>query len=125
MGARKDVLNRIRSALSDVPSGEPAEGGSIPRNYRRHRSQPEGALERFCERVADYKATIQQVHPDEVAAAVHEALRRAGATRVGVPEGLPSAWTAAAQEITLIRDTSAMPLSTAELDELDAVVTGS
>jgi L-lactate dehydrogenase complex protein LldG len=125
MDAREDVLSRIRSALSDVPSGEPAEGGGIPRNYRRHRNQPEGALERFCERVADYKATIQQVHPDEVAAAVHEALRRAGATRVGVPEGLPGAWTVAADEITLVPDTSARPLSTAELDALDAVVTGS
>ena len=122
MGVRDEVLSRIRSALSDVPSAEQVE---IPRNYRRRRDQPEGSVERFCERVADYRATVQQVHPDEVVAAVDVALRRVVVTRVGVPEGLPTGWVAVADgDITIVPDTHEEPLSTAELDALDAVVTG-
>jgi len=123
MGAREDVLGRIRAALRDVPGDEQVE---IPRNYRRHREQPEGTVERFCERVADYKATIEQVPADRVAAAVHAALRRVGASRVGVPAGLPTEWASLGDgTVTLIPDTREQPLSVAELDALDAVVTGS
>jgi L-lactate dehydrogenase complex protein LldG len=123
MGAREDVLGRIRAALRDVPGDEQVE---IPRNYRRHREQPEGTVERFCERVADYKATIEQVPADRVAAAVDAALRRVGASRVGVPAGLPTEWASLGDgTVTLIPDTREQPLSVAELDALDAVVTGS
>jgi L-lactate dehydrogenase complex protein LldG len=123
MGARDIVLGRIRAALRDVPGDEEVE---IPRNYRRHREQPEGTVERFCERVADYKATIEQVPADRVAAAVAAALRRVGASRVGVPAGLPTEWASLGDgTVTLIPDTREQPLSVAELDALDAVVTGS
>ncbi len=87
---------------------------------------PEGDVERFSERVADYKATVEQVRPAEVAAAVDAALRRVGATRVGVPAGLPQEWVAAGDgSVTLVRDAAEEPLSVADLDALDAVVTGS
>jgi L-lactate dehydrogenase complex protein LldG len=123
MGAREDVLDRIRAALRDVPGDEQVE---IPRNYRRQREQPEGTVERFCERVADYKATVEQVPADRVAAAVDAALRRVGASRVGVPAGLPAQWASLGDgTVTLVPDTREKPLSVGELDALDAVVTGS
>jgi L-lactate dehydrogenase complex protein LldG len=123
MGARDIVLGRIRAALRDVPGDEEVE---IPRNYRRHREQPEGTVERFCERVADYKATVEQVPADRVAAAVDAALRRVGASRVGMPAGLPTEWASLGDgTVTLVPDTREEPLSVAELDALDAVVTGS
>jgi L-lactate dehydrogenase complex protein LldG len=123
MGAREDVLGRIRAALRDVPGDEEVE---IPRNYRRHREQPEGTVERFCERVADYKATVEQVPADGVGAAVDAALRRVGASRVGVPAGLPADWASLGDgTVTLVADTREKPLSVGELDALDAVVTGS
>ena len=126
MGVREDVLGRIRAALTDVPPGDAAEDVEVPRDYRRHRNQPEGTVQRFCERVADYKATVEQVHPNQVAAAVDAALRRVGATRVGIPEGLPAEWAAVGDgAITLVPDHREAPLSTAELNALDAVVTGS
>ena len=103
MGAREDVLGRIRAALRDVPGDEEVE---IPRNYRRHREQPEGTVERFCERVADYKATVEQVPADGVGAAVEAALRRVGASRVGVPAGLPAQWASLGDgTVTLVADT--------------------
>jgi L-lactate dehydrogenase complex protein LldG len=126
MGAREDVLGRIRSALRDVPREETSEGFPVPRDYRRHREHPEGDVERFSERVADYKATVEQVPPGGVAAAVDAVLRRVGATRVGVPAGLPEEWAAAGDGgVTLVPDTVEEPLSVADLDALDAVVTGS
>jgi L-lactate dehydrogenase complex protein LldG len=126
MGAREDVLGRIRSALRDVPRDETSEGFPVPRDYRRHREHPEGDVERFSERVADYKATVEQVPPGEVAAAVDAVLRRVGATRVGVPAGLPEEWAATGDRgVTLVPDTVEEPLSVADLDALDAVVTGS
>jgi L-lactate dehydrogenase complex protein LldG len=126
MRAREDVLGRIRSALRDVPREETSEGFPVPRDYRRHREHPEGDVERFSERVADYKATVEQVPPGGVAAAVDAVLRRVGATRVGVPAGLPEEWAVAGDGgVTLVPDTVEEPLSVADLDALDAVVTGS
>jgi L-lactate dehydrogenase complex protein LldG len=126
MDAREDVLGRIRSALQDVPPEETGESSPVPRDYRGHREHPEGDVARFGERVADYKATVEHVPPDAVAAAVAAALRRVDATRVGVPAGLPAEWAPAGDgSVTLVTDTAGEPLSVADLDALDAVVTGS
>ena len=126
MGAREDVLDRIRSALRDGPGDETPESFPVPRDYRRNREHPEGDVERFSERVADYKASVERVRPEGVAAAVEAVLRRVRATRVGVPAGLPPEWVAAGDGgVTLVRDTVEEPLSVADLDALDAVVTGS
>jgi L-lactate dehydrogenase complex protein LldG len=69
MGAREEVLGRIRSALEDVPSEETSEDFVVPRDYRRHREHPEGDVERFSERVADYKATVERVRSEGRASA--------------------------------------------------------
>jgi L-lactate dehydrogenase complex protein LldG len=121
MGAREDVLGRIRAALADVPPGEDAD---VPRDYRRSRPQPEGTVARFCERVADYRATVERVPADGVSAAVTSALGRVTARRVGVPQGLPSAWLPDGP-VEVVPDPERAPLSVADLDALDAVVTGS
>lgn len=125
MGAREQVLGRIRAALADVPAGvDPATDSEIPRGYRRSRPQPEGTVARFCERVADYRAGVERVPAEGVAEALAAALRRFGARRVGVPSGLPPVWLADAG-VEVVPDTPRSPLSVADLDGLDAVVTGS
>jgi L-lactate dehydrogenase complex protein LldG len=121
MGAREDVLARIRGALRDVPGDEDLD---VPRAYARSRAHPEGTVERFCERVADYRATVARVPAAAVAAAVADALARVGARRVAVPPGLPEEWTRAAGEVEFVRDSGRAPLSVAELDRVDAVLTG-
>ena len=121
MGAREDVLARIRDALRDVPGEEDVD---VPRGYTRTRVQPEGTVERFCERVADYRATVSRVPAGEVAAAVAAAFARVGATRVAAPTGLPAEWTREADGVELVRDSPQSPLSVAELDSVDAVLTG-
>jgi L-lactate dehydrogenase complex protein LldG len=119
MAAREDVLARVRAALVDVTTDEDVE---VPRGYRRARPQPEGTVERFRERVADYRAIIELVPPAGLAAAVATALRGVGARRVAVPPGLPREWTADAA-VELVPDSP--PLSVADLDAVDAVLTGS
>jgi L-lactate dehydrogenase complex protein LldG len=109
-GARGEVLERIRSALGPAPVTP-----EVPRDYA-----PAGAVapdvDRFCERVADYRATVHRVTADELAAAVAEACRRLGARRVGTTLDL------AVDGVELVADDP--PLSVADLDGLDAVLTG-
>jgi L-lactate dehydrogenase complex protein LldG len=124
MAARDEVLARIRSALADVPAGDDP---AVPRDYQRSRVQPEGSVARFCERVADYRATVERVPAAALPDAVAAALRVVGAVRVAVPPGLPKEWTAAVEDgkLTLVPDSRAEPLSVADLDAVDAVLTGS
>ena len=123
MATREEVLGRIRASLTDVGT---ADEVVIPRGYHRTRDQPEGTLERFRERVADYKATVEWVPAGGVAEAVDAALRQYGANRVAVPPALPEEWLAAGHRSdSLVVDSPEAPLSVAELDAVDAVVTGS
>jgi L-lactate dehydrogenase complex protein LldG len=121
MSAREDVLARIRGALTDVPGNEELD---VPRDYRRTRAHPEGTVARFCERVADYRATVTRVPAAEVGAAVAAALADVGATRVAVPPGLPLEWTQQATGVDFLGDSPASPLSVSDLDGVDAVLTG-
>lgn len=116
--ARDAVLGRIRAALVDVDD----EDTPVPRDYARTRTQPEGAVARFCERVADYRATVERVPDAGLGAAVAAALTTHGAVRVAVPSGLPEHWTATVGETVV--DSPEAPLSVADLDAVDAVLTG-
>jgi len=108
--ARAEVLGRIRSALGPAPVVP-----GVARDYR-----PAGAaaadVDRFAERVSDYRATVHRVSGEDLAGALAGACARLGARRVGTtlevaPEG-----------VELVRDDP--PLPVAELDGLDAVLTG-
>src|SRR4051794_7076853 len=105
MSARDDILARVREALGPAP---PAQ--AVPREYRPAGSLPRaGVVELFCERVAEYQATVTRVAADEVDAAVRVAL--SGARKVAASAGAPG-------------DFPTGELTIAQLDELDAVVTG-
>jgi L-lactate dehydrogenase complex protein LldG len=109
-GARAEVLGRIRSALGGAPVVP-----EVPRGY-----QPVGSaavdLDLFCERVADYRATVHRVAEDELGAALSEAAGRLDLRRVGTTLDLQL------DGVELVRDDP--PLATAELDRLDGVLTG-
>jgi L-lactate dehydrogenase complex protein LldG len=105
--ARDAVLARVRAALGPAPHVP-----VIPRAYRPAGSLPrDGVVELFCERVAEYQATVTRVAPADVVAAIRSAL--AGAQRVAASAGAPGDF-----------PVDDPPLSLAELDGLDAVVTG-
>jgi L-lactate dehydrogenase complex protein LldG len=108
MSAKADILARVRGALGPSPAVP-----DIPRAYRAAGSlSTDGIVDLFCETVAEYRATVHRVAADDLAATVARIL--AGAERVGVPPAL-------AEYGTVVDD----GLSVAELDTLDAVVTGS
>ncbi|WP_440098201.1 LutC/YkgG family protein [Streptosporangium sp. H16] len=112
-GSRERILSRIRSAVAGAPDVE------ITRAYRTSPpADPEGVVELLAERVADYRAVVHVVEAAEVAATIAAALARRGATRLIVPDGLPPEWVPNAPV------TDDPPLSAAELDGADGVVTG-
>ncbi len=128
MSAREQMLRQIRAALADVPVAEKPEDVPVPRDYARTaartRERPAATVELFCERVADYRATVDRVHPDGLAGVITTVL--AGARSIAVPAGLPADWLAAAARAggQVIRDTGEAPLSVTDLDAVDAVLTG-
>ena len=106
--ARAEMLQRVRSALGDAPAVP-----DVPRAY--HGPGAEAAdVDLFCERVADYKATVHRTTPDRLAATVAEVCAAHGARRL--------AGTLALDGIELAADDP--PLGARELDTLDGVITG-
>jgi L-lactate dehydrogenase complex protein LldG len=106
--AKADILARVRASLGPAPRAP-----EIPRAYRGAGSLPrDGIVDRFCETVAEYRATVHRTA--DAAATVREVLGTG--KRVGVPKGF------AGLGLDVVEDDG---LSVAELDALDAVVTGS
>lgn len=117
MSARDEVLARVRAALADRPVAP-----AVPREYRRSAAPGEAdVVDLFIERAADYRATVTRVAPESVPDAVAAALAERGARRVAVPDGVPASWLAAAT-VEPVGDQP--PLSVADLDGLDGVLTG-
>ena len=118
--AREEILARVRRALAVVPDTESPDDVPVPRGYlEREPGGPDATLDRFVERVADYRAGVRVVEPDEVAEAVADACRAHGVRRLVVPEGVPADWLPHGVEAN--PDTA---LSAEELDALDGVITG-
>jgi L-lactate dehydrogenase complex protein LldG len=102
VSARDEVLGRVRAAL--------AGGGQVvvvPRDYHGPGAR-DADVDLFCERVADYKATVRRVAAGDVGRVVAQVLAEHGADRVaGTIDGFDDAG-----------------LGVRELDALDGVVTG-
>lgn len=127
MSAKADILTRIRAARPDVHSGRQPDEHTIPRDYLRSPSIPEGIVNRFCERVADYKARVERVPAADVPSAIAAALTALDATRVAVAVGLPEEWRTAltAAGLDVVTEQPGEELDIDALQSLDAVVTGS
>ncbi|MEO8690026.1 MAG: lactate utilization protein C [Solirubrobacteraceae bacterium] len=110
--ARAEILGRVRSALGDTPVPP-----DVARDYR-----PAGAVQAdvdlFCERVADYRATVHRVTSDSLGDALAGACRERGAARLAVPSEPP----ADIDGVELVRDEAL--LAARDLDGLDGVLTG-
>jgi L-lactate dehydrogenase complex protein LldG len=117
-GGRDAVLARVRAAL-----GPGAEVPEVPRAYRGAGAlgaRPDSvAVDLFCERVADYRATVSRVSAEELPGALMAACEQREAQRIAVPAQAPP-WTV--EGVELVRDDP--PLSPRQLDELDGVLSG-
>lgn len=116
--SRETVLARVRGAL-----GPAAEIPEVPRAYRQAGALGTGedsvTVDLFCERVADYRATVKRVRGDELAGALTAACAQREARRIAIPAQAP-AWRV--EGVELVRDDPA--LSPRQLDELDGVLSG-
>jgi L-lactate dehydrogenase complex protein LldG len=99
--ARDEVLGRIRTALGPSPLVP-----DVPRAYRQAGAVGGDVVELFCERAADYLATVTRVAFDELDAVIAEACAARGSVSVVTPS-----------------DDSA-DISARELDGYDAALTG-
>ncbi|MBK9711994.1 MAG: LUD domain-containing protein [Kouleothrix sp.] len=118
--ARNEILRRIRDALRDVPASERPGDVPVAREYRSAGAEPREALvERFAERVAEYKARVRRVTAAELPAAIAAACAERGVRRLVVPADLPDDW--APPGVELLRDDG---LTHEQLDTSDGVLTG-
>ena len=114
--ARDAVMGRVREALGDRPP--PVE---IPRDYERALPPGADSLELFVERVSDYRATVHRTTARNVPDTIAFVLGARGAAHIVVPTGLPREWLGKSGAAITVDDP---PVSYADLDALDGVVTG-
>jgi L-lactate dehydrogenase complex protein LldG len=103
------VLARIQAAL-----GPGVSVPAVPRDYRGV-GVDDGSVDRFCERVAEYQATVTRVVAAELGERLGELCR---GRRIAVPPGGPSGIAG----VELVVDDRL--LSPRDLDALDGVLTG-
>ena len=117
MTARDEILTRVRRALAAVPETERPDDVPVPRGYLER--EPDGTLERFVDRVADYGAGVHVVSVSELASAVAAAFRAHGVRRIVVPADVPTAWLPG--DVHAVPDTGLDPH---EIDAIEGVLTG-
>jgi L-lactate dehydrogenase complex protein LldG len=139
--ARTEVLARIRSSLglsgeqnSTLPAGETTD---IPRNYRHGgdlaASDPDALVDLLVDRLEDYDATVRRVADTDAAitGAVASYLTDRGhggdGNTVVAPADVDARWLGAFEDAggEVLQDSTSAPVSVAELDRVDAVVTAS
>ena len=121
--AKEEILRRIRRATRDVPENERPEDVPVERGYRDRDDAPrDEILERFAERVAEYKAEVRRVSEADLSRAIEEALKGRGVKRLVVPPGLPRAWVPEGVEV--LSDGARPRLTDEELDRSDGVLSG-
>ena len=116
MTPRERMLARIAEAIGPSP-----EVPSIPRDYRQAGSEGRSVAERadrFCERAADYRATVKRVDTDGIDRAIADACATRGSRRLVAAPAV--GWAPA--DLSLVHDRPERP--PAELDSFDAALTG-
>ena len=118
--ARAEVLQRIRGAL-----GSGAAVPEVPRDYRgAGHPAPSGGdvVALFCERCADYQATVRRVSAAELPGAVAAACAERGVRRLVTPATLSPPAPTGLEGLELVADDP--PLGPRELDGFDGVLSG-
>ena len=119
--AREQILGRIRAALRDVPSNEQPQDVVVPLDYRRSETVPrEEVVERFVERIAEYKVNVQRVDEASLPAAIAAACTARNVRHLVIPTDLPGQWLPGGVE--LLHDDNT--LTNEQLDTSDGVLTG-
>jgi L-lactate dehydrogenase complex protein LldG len=116
MSAREEILARARRALADVPSAAPADDVPFVRPEPATGPATAEQVERFAERVADYRAVVERVSDVDLADRVRAAVD--GLRRIVVPAGFPPELVP--DGVVIVHDGPDVPVG--ELDRCDGVV---
>ncbi|MFO0908757.1 MAG: LUD domain-containing protein [Isosphaeraceae bacterium] len=117
---RQAILDRIRTALNDVPRSERPDDVAVVRNYRlQDDAAPAERIAQFVERVAEYKARVRTVEAGDLPAAIAAACASRGVRVLVVPADLPAGWAPAG--VNLLREPG---LTNDQLEHADGVLTG-
>lgn len=119
--AKQEILQRIQTALRDVPPAETPDDVPVKRDYRHDdKFQHDGLIDRFAERVAEYRAVVRRVSSSELPEAIASSCVARNVRRLAVPADLPDAWIPDAVEPLPDLDGG---LTNAQLDGVDGVLT--
>jgi L-lactate dehydrogenase complex protein LldG len=120
MTSRDDILARVRAAVAgadqvDLPAAPSDPLADVPADT---------ALDTFCDRIADYRATIDRVRPADVATAVAAACATHHVGTLLTSAGVPTDWCADLPDagVTTVADTDDLPATA--LDDIDGVLSG-
>lgn len=117
--AKAEILDRIRQALGDLPPQAADRSPTANPVYLQSDPAPhEEQVEKFIERVIEYKATVRKVSAQNLPKEIEAACTLRNVRRLVVPHDLPEAWIPAGVEI--LRDPG---LSNQQLDTSDGVLT--
>ena len=123
--ARTEILARVRTAHAGRPGEPVAAETAIPRDYRHVLAgEPDRAalVALATDRISHYKATVHHTDAGQLAASITAILHARSVHQMVAPADLPESWRTAG--ITWHIDHPHAPLSTAELDAVDGVLTG-
>jgi L-lactate dehydrogenase complex protein LldG len=122
VSARDEVLARIRDAHAAAPPPELAYD-DIARDYRTATDLDHHALvELLVDRLRDYRALVRQCAAHDLTGTIAAALAERGVRSLVVPSGLDQEWL---QDLDAeLRIDEDVPLTVAELDTADGVITG-
>ena len=123
MTARDEVLARTRAALADVVQPDPELDVPISWEYGRPGLGATDLLARFVATVQDYRAVVRRVPAAAVPEAIALLLTEYRVSSVVLPSGLDAAWRRAVVAAGVVVHDDDPPLSWAELDRIDGVVT--
>jgi L-lactate dehydrogenase complex protein LldG len=120
MTARDDILRRVRAAVDGSPDVRPPTEPADPLAA----TTIDAAVERFVDRIVDYKAAIDRIGPGDVARAVAAACRTHTIGSLLVSEGVPADWLDGVAEsgVRLVPDSTG--LTAADLDAIDGLLSG-
>jgi L-lactate dehydrogenase complex protein LldG len=119
--ARTEILRRIRAALLDVSHREAPKLVRVRRDYLKTDPAPQAErVERFIDRVAEYKATIRRVAAADLPAAIAAALVARGVRTLVVPIDLPEVWLTGVESVRLLPDNR---LKNEQIESTDGVLT--
>jgi L-lactate dehydrogenase complex protein LldG len=116
VSAREEVLRRVRAALGPAPAVPEVE-----RAYRRAGRQPPGSrelVERLCERLSDYRATVWRADASDVGEVVARACAERSTARLHAAPGIDSS----VPGVEVVTDGPEVTM--AELDAVGAALTG-